>query len=80
GDVNGDGIDDLIVHDGIRTKFFFGTPTGLVQHPQVYSAGSPLIVRNALELPSIVYAISPGEAGLIENACRPTSRRRGARH
>ena len=38
------------------------------------------IVRNALELPSIVYSISPGEAGLIDNACRPTTRRRGARH
>ena len=80
GDVNGDGIDDLVLHADSRFTFLFGTPAGLVENGSYLGTDVPYVVRRGPgRLPAIFYTLPPGEAGVVEADCR-IARRRIVRH
>jgi hypothetical protein len=80
GDVNGDGVDDLVLHTDQTLTFFYGTTAGLAANGTFPGTDVPYVVRRgAARPPAIFYTLPPGDAGVVESDCR-IGRRRIVRH
>lgn len=79
GDVNGDGIDDLVLESDGTLTLFAGTPAGLVENGVYPGTDVPYIVRRGSRAAAVFYTLPRGEAGVIESDCR-VGRRRIVRH
>jgi len=70
GDLNGDGIDDLIWFSDARLTFFYGSKAGLVKGGSYHSRNEPFLVRVGPAGERVVmHQISLGEAGIIPPEC-----------